>query len=134
MASTLPNTRRAVGLHACGCVRASIAKWCALGVTVLLASEGRALAGEVWSWHAVDVTILKTSRAEVLLHGRLRTGRTFGTLQQGRTGAIAKFGLPVSGVLIGGYYYGKEEDSAQDWQNLHRIFGGVEVPVFRSRV
>ncbi len=110
-----------------------LAKGCALGVAVLLASEARAVAGEIWSWHAVDVTVLKTSRAEVLLHGRLRTGRSFGNPQQGRTGAISKFGLPVRGVLIGGYYYGKEEDSAQDWQNLHRIFGGVEIPVFRNR-
>jgi hypothetical protein len=69
----------------------------------------------------------------VILHGRLRTGNDFSTLQQGRTGAIVRFGLPGSSTLIGGYYYGKEEDSAEDWQNLHRIFGGVEVPVLRRR-
>ncbi|MCL5098903.1 MAG: DUF2490 domain-containing protein [Candidatus Omnitrophica bacterium] len=89
-----------------------------------------AVAGEVWSWHTVDVSVVKTSRAEVILHGRLRTGNSFGTPQQGRVGVISKLPFPSIGSLVGGYYYGKEEDSSDEWQNKHRIFGGLEVPVY----
>jgi len=100
---------------------------------VLLLACERGFAGELWSWHTFDVTAVKTSGAEVILHGRLRTGRSFGTLQQGRAGAVAKFRLNKTGTLIGGYYYGKEEDSAEDWRNSHRVFGGMEVPIYRGR-
>ena len=34
--------------------------------------------------------------------------------------------------MIGGYYYGKEEDSAEDWRNFHRLFIGIEVPLYRG--
>jgi Protein of unknown function (DUF2490) len=114
--------------------RRSLAPWRALCATaILLAGAERAGAGEVWSWHALDVTVLKTPLAEVTLHGRLRTGRSVGTPQQGRAGVITKFGVLRNVTLIAGYYYGKEEDSAEEWQNFHRVFTGVEVPVFRKR-
>jgi hypothetical protein len=100
---------------------------------LLIASARCASAGEVWSWHALDATIVKTSRAEITLHGRLRTGRDFATLQQGRTGVITRFAIPRHISLIGGYYYGKEEDAAEDWRNLHRVFGGLEAPLYRAR-
>ena len=59
---------------------------------ISLAGVEQVNAGEVWSWHALDVTVLNTRMAEVTLHGRLRTGRSFGTVQQGRGGVITKFG------------------------------------------
>lgn len=99
---------------------------------LLLAAAPYLPAGEVWSWHAVDLTVLKSSRAEVVLHGRLRTGRDFTTVQQGRTGVISRFAMPRRVSLIGGYYYGREEDSAEDWRNLHRVFGGLETLVYRT--
>ena len=34
--------------------------------------------------------------------------------------------------MIAGYYYGKEEDSTEEWRNFHRLFTGVEVPVYRT--
>ena len=112
----------------------SPAHWRALWtLAMVLASSERAAAGEVWSWHSIDVSVLKTSKAEVILHARLRTGNSFGTLQQGRTGVISKFPLTRIGALVGGYYYGKEEDSAEDWQNSHRIFAGIEAPVYGGR-
>lgn len=70
-------------------------------------------------------------KSEVILHGRLRIGE--GTLQQGRAGVIAKFAIPRNAALIGGYYYGKEEDSAQDWRNSHRLFIGIEAPLHPGR-
>ena len=90
----------------------------------------RAFAGEIWSWHAVDATVLNTSKTAVTLHGRLRLGR--GTVQQGRAGVIAKIDILRGAILIGGYYYGKEEDSAEDWRNFHRLFIGMEMPFLRS--
>ena len=78
----------------------------------------------------LTLTVLKTSIAEVILHGRLRIGR--GTLQQGRTGVITRFRIPGDATLIGGYYYGKEEDGAEDWRNFHRLFIGIEVPLYRG--
>lgn len=117
------------GLHR----MSSLVRWSALcAATLLPGGIERAFAGEIWSWHAVDATVLKTSKAEVILHGRLRTGRSFGTLQQGRTGVITKFGIPRNATAIGGYYYGKEEDSAEDWRNFHRMFIGIEAPLHRS--
>ena len=107
--------------------------WISRTVAVLVVASMPAIAGEVWSWHTVDVSVVKASRAEVILHGRLRTGNSFGTLQQGRVGAVTKVPLPTIGTLVGGYYYGKEEDSANEWQNKHRIFGGIEVPVYSGR-
>jgi hypothetical protein len=101
-------------------------------VTLLLGGVVPCWAGEVWSWHSFDATILKTSTAEVALHARLRSGRSLGHLQQGRSGVIAKFGLRPNVTLIAGYYYGKEEDSAEEWRNFHRVFTGVEVPLYRG--
>ena len=107
--------------------------WRALCATViLLTAYQHAHAGEVWSWHAFDVTVSKTPLTEVILHGRLRTGRSFGTPQQGRAGVVTKFGVLRNVTLIAGYYYGKEEDSAEEWQNFHRVFTGIEVPVYRN--
>lgn len=100
---------------------------------ISLAAADQATAGELWSWHALDVTVLKAHAAEVTVHGRLRTGRTFGTPQQGRAGVITRFGVRPNVTLIAGYYYGKEEDSAEDWRNFHRIFAGAEVPLYRNR-
>ena len=112
----------------------ALVRWSAICAATLLAgADTCAFAGEIWSWHAVDATVLKTSKAEVALHGRLRTGRNLGTPQQGRAGVIAKFGIPRNVTLIGGYYYGKEEDSAEDWRNFHRVFTGIETPLYRSQ-
>lgn len=99
-------------------------------LVMALAASGQAVAGEVWSWHSMDVSVVKTAKAEVILHGRLRTGNSFGTLQQGRAGVFTRFPFPRAGTLVGGYYYGKEEDSANAWQNSHRVFAGIEVPVY----
>ena len=60
---------------------------------LLLGGVAPCRAGEVWSWHSFDAGVLKTSTAEVTLHGRLRTGQPFGTLQQGRVGIVTKFAL-----------------------------------------
>ena len=35
--------------------------------------------------------------------------------------------------VVTGYYYGKEEDATEEWRNFHRIFSGVEVPLFQTR-
>src|SRR5690242_14610806 len=86
-ATAMPN--RQEGLLRCP---RSPAHWRALWtLAMVLASSERAAAGEVWSWHSIDVSVLKTSKAEVIVHARLRTGNSFGTLQQGRTGVIGKF-------------------------------------------
>lgn len=88
---------------------------------MVFAASMPAVAGEVWSWHTVDVSVVKTPGAEVILHGRLRTGNSFGALQQGRVGAVAKLPFPQVG------------NSADEWQNKHRLFGGLEVPVYGRR-
>ena len=102
-------------------------------IYLLPAGVPQAGAGELWSWHTFDVTVIKTPAAEVTLHGRLRTGRDLGTPQQGRAGFITKFGVRRNVTLLTGYYYGKEEDSLEDWRNLHRVFAGVEVPFYENK-
>ncbi len=93
-----------------------------------LASTGTLSAEELWSWHAVDFTLLKTPGFEWGLHTRLRTRE--GEVQQGRSGTILKF-KPHSRVsLIGGYYYGKEEDTREEWRDSHRVFSGAEARVY----
>jgi hypothetical protein len=87
---------------------------------------------ETWSWHVFDFSILKTSKVEAVLHTRVRTGRALGNPQQGRTGAILKLNAGAAFSIVSGYYYGREEDSAEDWRNFHRVFSGVEAPVYRN--
>lgn len=73
----------------------------AMCIWVLLAGAEQAAAGELWTWHALDATILKISSTEVTLHGRLRIGR--GTVQQGRAGVITKTGIPRTSVYLMGH-------------------------------
>ncbi len=76
----------------------------------------------------MDFTLRKTPSIEWGLHTRLRTRE--GDLQQGRSGTILRF-KPHSRVsLIGGYYYGKEEDTRQEWRDSHRVFSGAEARVY----
>ena len=88
-------------------------------------------ASDFWTWHGFDVSPVKTSKFEWVLHTRIRTRS--GDLQQGRTGTILRFNAHRQFSVITGYYYGKEEDAAEEWRNFHRIFSGVEVPVFQRR-
>lgn len=101
------------------------------GIIALLIAPEAAFCGELWSWHAFDTKLLKTSRVELTVHSRFRTRRDFGNLQQGRAGGVAKVQTFKPITAIGGYYYGKEEDSAEDWRNFHRVFAGAEVPIYR---
>lgn len=96
---------------------------------VMLLASGTLAAQEVWSWHSVDFTLLKARGVEWGLHTRLRTRE--GELQQGRSGTILRF-TPRSRVTwIGGYYYGREEDTREEWQNSHRVFAGAEARLYR---
>lgn len=96
---------------------------------LVLFSAGTLAAQEVWSWHSVDFALWKARGVEWGLHTRLRTRQ--GELQQGRSGTILKFSPNARMALIGGYYYGREEDTREEWQNSHRVFAGVEAPVYR---
>lgn len=98
---------------------------------VLLLSGDRLSAGETWTWHVFDFVPVKTARVEWTLHSRVRING--GELQQGRSGTILKVNVSPRVSTIGGYYYGRETDSFDDWKNFHRIFGGLEVPVYRTR-
>jgi hypothetical protein len=97
---------------------------------VFLASAGSLVAEELWSWHSVDFTVMKTAAFEWGLHTRLRTRE--GELQQGRSGSILRFRPHPRFSLMGGYYYGREEDTRQEWRNSHRLFGGAEAGVYRK--
>jgi hypothetical protein len=90
-----------------------------------------ATAGEIWSWHEFELIPVHTSRVEWTLHTRLRT--QLGGFQQGRTGTILNVTLHPRVGAIGGYYYGKEEDSLDEFRNFHRLFTGVEIPLYESR-
>lgn len=90
---------------------------------------GSLAAQEVWSWHSFDFALLKARGVEWGLHTRLRTRE--GELQQGRSGTILRFTPRSPVTLIGGYYYGREEDTREEWQNSHRVFAGAEARVYR---
>jgi hypothetical protein len=98
-------------------------------ILLVLFSAGTLAAQELWSWHSVDFALWKARGVEWGLHTRLRTRQ--GELQQGRSGTILKFSPSARMALIGGYYYGREEDTREEWQNSHRVFAGVEAPVYR---
>jgi hypothetical protein len=91
------------------------------------------VADELWSWHAFDAKVIKTSKIETTVHTRFRTGKHFGNMQQRRAGVIGKITASKQIAVITGYYYGKEEDSAEDWINSHRVFGGIELPIHSDR-
>ncbi len=86
---------------------------------------------ETWSWHSFDLIPVKNERVEWTLHSRIRTKA--GEFQQGRSGTILKVNVRRHVSAVGGYYYGREEDSFEEWRNFHRIFGGVEAAAYRSR-
>ena len=101
-------------------------------MSLLVLVSQAVVADELWSWHAFDAKLLRTSHFEVTAHSRFRTGRHIGNVQQGRAGAIVRIFAPGKSAVLAGYYYGKEEDSAEDWRNFHRVFGGLEAPLFRA--
>jgi hypothetical protein len=82
-----------------------------------------------WSWHGFDYVPVKTSKLEWTLHTRLRTRS--GELQQGRSGSLLKYSFHRRVAGIAGYYYGKEEDSVDEFRDVHRVFGGFETPLLR---
>lgn len=102
--------------------------WC---ITVLF-SAGTLTAQELWSWHSFDLALVKARGVEWALHTRLRTRE--GELQQGRSGTILRFTRRSRITLIGGYYYGREEDTREEWQNSHRVFAGVEARLYQRGV
>lgn len=98
-------------------------------IALVLLSAGTLAAQELWSWHSVDFTLLKTGGVEWGLHTRLRTRE--GELQQSRSGTILRFTPHSRITVIGGYYYGRDEDTREEWQDSHRVFGGAETRVHR---
>ena len=98
-------------------------------VFALLFGEQSVEASDFWTWHGFDISPVKTSKFEWVLHTRVRTRS--GDLQQGRAGTILRFSAGGRVSVITGYYYGKEEDAVEEWRNFHRIFSGVEGPVFQ---
>ncbi len=97
---------------------------------LILLSAGTLAAQELWSWHAVDFQLLEARGVEWNLHTRLRTRE--GELQQSRSGTILRFTPHSRITVIGGYYYGRDEDTHEEWHNSHRVFSGAEVPVYRN--
>jgi hypothetical protein len=96
---------------------------------MVLLSAGMLAAQEMWSWHSVDFALIKARGVEWGLHTRLRTQE--GELQQGRSGTILRYTPHSRITVIGGYYYGREEDTREEWQNSHRVFSGAEARVFQ---
>jgi hypothetical protein len=109
-------------------------RWCSLAAAAiaLTISQDRLSAQQFWSWHAFDANVIDAPKLRATLHTRIRTGRPFGEFQQGRTGALLRWTAHPRVGLITGYYYGKEEDSTEEWRNFHRIFAGAEATVRRS--
>jgi len=104
-----------------------------LCIVALLFASDSASADEMWSWHVFDAKVAKTKRFDVTLHSRFRARWDLGDMQQGRVGVVTRINASTKSSAIVGYYYGKEEDAADDWRNFHRVFGGVEVPVYRGK-
>ena len=98
-------------------------------VWFILLSCSCARAESFWSWHTFDLVALKQAGWEVTVHSRLRTRE--GELQQGRTGAILRREAAPRLALLSGYYYGKEEDSVDEFRDVHRMFGGGEITLLR---
>ncbi len=99
--------------------------WRASALVLLCAGT---LAGqERWSWHSIDFGLFETGSAEWIVHTRLRTRQ--GELQQSRWGSILNFSPHSRVTLIGGYYYGRDEDTREEWRSFHRLFGGAETRV-----
>ncbi len=89
-----------------------------------------AVAQQAWSWHGFDFNLADGPKWRATFHARLRTGQPFGSFQQGRTGFVLQRFLTPRFAPIAGYYYGKEEDSTEEFRNFHRLFGGAEAGVF----
>lgn len=100
-----------------------------IAVWLLLAAGP--LTADTRSWHAFDAVVLGGSRLELTLHTRFRYDGVLDSFQQGRAGALVRFHTLPRWALIGGYYYGKEEDHPDQWRNFHRPFLGWEVSLVR---
>jgi hypothetical protein len=81
--------------------------------------------GEIQTQHAFDSSI-RFRWFEPLWHTRIRTKPTGGGLFQLRTGPIFQVNLTDRVILIGGYYYTREEND-DGWRTTSRPFGGAEV-------
>jgi len=100
------------------------AKWPLAGLLWIVAAPP--LAAESRTWHAFDVVVFGGPRLEAIAHARLRSDSVLGSLEQGRAGALARIRVRPRWTLIGGYYFGKEEDQLDQWRNFHRPFAGLE--------
>lgn len=98
------------------------------GLVLVLA--GALDAQELWSWHSADFRLFEARGFEWGLHTRLRTRE--GELQQSRSGTILRFTPRSRITFIGGYYYGRDEDTREEWQNSHRMFSGAEARVYQN--
>ncbi len=104
--------------------RRAQAKWPLAGLLWIVTAPP--VAAESRTWHAFDVVVFGGPRLEAIAHARLRYDSVLGSLQQGRAGALARFRMCPGWTLIGGYYFGKEEDHLDRWRNFHRPFAGLE--------
>ncbi len=96
----------------------------------MLLAAGSLHAEEVWTLHGFDYGLIRSRRIEVDLHTRFRTNQHMTNFQQGRSGAVLRWNAHRRLTAIGGYYFGKQEDSLDELTNFHRVFGGGEALVY----
>ncbi len=82
---------------------------------------------QVWNWHYIDFTALRTGRVEWIAHWRAEIHGTNWT--QVRVGARARFPLTHKMDWTTGYYYIRDNPVPRISITTHRVFAGIETTI-----
>lgn len=93
----------------------------------LLLSIAAPTHAQVWNWHYVDFTALRTGPVDWIAHWRAEIHGTDWT--QVRIGVRARFPLPRKTDWTTGYYYIRDKRSPHLWNTTHRVFAGIETSI-----
>ncbi|MBM3758831.1 MAG: DUF2490 domain-containing protein [Acidobacteria bacterium] len=87
-------------------------------------------ATELFSWHTMDTTLIQKGRFELSSHHRTRTRQELTYLDQSRVGAIGRWTARPKLVVLAGYYFQPQQLRDDLWTRGHRVWGGVEAPLW----
>lgn len=91
-------------------------------------------AADVETQHTVDVTLPVRPKLELILHSRIRTQPGGLGFYQFRAGPIVSWDATPRITLLSGYYYAQQERKIDsDFIGGHRLFGGAELAVAKTR-
>lgn len=97
---------------------------------LLFAIASPCVATEVFSWHTMDTALIQKGRFELTAHHRTRSRHELSYLDQSRWGTIGRWTANQKLVVVAGYYFQPQQVRPDVWKRGHRLFAGVEAPLY----